>query len=115
MKRRLFAGFVAVLLAFSIGIPPASAAKVKVGKPLSTLVGGGVKPGPGARTIPYFGDTFTFAGKTYGYTMVGTAPGTETTTSVPTEIQPIKVVFADGTVFDASAIVPSTVASPITE
>ncbi|MDP9233742.1 MAG: hypothetical protein M3P01_04225 [Actinomycetota bacterium] len=114
MKRTLFACFVAVLLVFSIGVSPASAAKkVKVGKPLSTIVGGGVKPGPGARTIPYFGDTFTFSGKTYGYTMVGTAPGTGATTTVPTEIQPIKVVFADGTIFDASSIVGATVASPI--
>lgn len=115
--RRLLPALLALVLVVVLAAPAAAhrgAGKPSVdGKPLTGVVGGGVKPGPGARTIPYWGSTFSYGGKTYGYTMVGTAPSTGATTVEPTILQPIKVVFADGTEFDASTIAAATVASPI--
>lgn len=111
MRRMLAFVVVALFATFVIAVSPASGAKSK-SKPRSTVIGG-IKPGPGARTIPFFSGTYTFSSKTYGYTMVGTAPSTGATTTVPTEIQPIRVVFADGTVFDATSNVSSVLASPI--
>jgi hypothetical protein len=45
--------------------------------------------------------------------MVGSPPQSGSTTTVPTELQPIRLVFSDGTVFDASTVAGSTIASPI--
>ena len=64
-------------------------------------------------TIPFWASTFSFGGRTYKYTMVGTNPASGQSTTVPTEIIPLKVRFADGTVIDGSNVVTSTVASPI--
>jgi hypothetical protein len=117
MKRLVFPMLAAFALVALIAVPVGArqnAGKPKIdGKPLAQVVGGGVKPGPGARTVPYWSDTFSFGGKTYGYTMVGTPPQSGTTTTVPTELQPIKLVFADGTVFDAGSVTAATVASPL--
>src|SRR5437870_4004869 len=55
-------------------------------------------------TIPHWSDTFTYHGLTYKYTMVGTDPkrGSATTT-IPTVLIPIRFVFENGLVVDASA------------
>jgi probable HAF family extracellular repeat protein len=54
-------------------------------------------------TIPHWSDTFTYQGLEYKYTMVGTDPklGSQTTV-IPTEIIPLRFVFPDGSVLDAS-------------
>jgi uncharacterized membrane protein len=54
-------------------------------------------------TIPHWSDSFTYQGLVYQYTMVGTNPklGSQTTV-IPTEIIPLRFVFPDGSVFDAS-------------
>jgi hypothetical protein len=54
-------------------------------------------------TIPYWSDGFNYQGLTYSYRMVGTDPklGSKTTV-VPTVIIPLRFVFPDGQVFDAS-------------
>jgi len=65
-------------------------------------------------TIPFFTSSFTYNGTTYPYSMVGTNPFTShATTTVPTEVTPVRFVFADGTVFDAGTVVRSAVRSPI--
>jgi len=55
-------------------------------------------------TIPHWTGSFTHQGLTYPYTMVGTDPkrGSATTT-IPTVLIPLRFVFEDGTVMDASA------------
>lgn len=55
-------------------------------------------------TIPYWSDSFTYQKLTYKYTMVGTDPkrGSATTT-IPTVLIPLRFVFEDGTVIDASS------------
>jgi len=54
-------------------------------------------------TIPFWSDSFTYQGLTFNYRMVGTDPKKgSTTTVIPTEIIPLRFVFADGSVFDAS-------------
>src|SRR5690242_6389125 len=58
---------------------------------------------PGVITIPHWSDSFTYNGLVYKYTMVGTDPKkSSATTVIPTVLIPIRFVFADGNVFDAS-------------
>lgn len=53
--------------------------------------------------LPTWSDSFSYQGITYKYTMVGTDPklGSKTTI-IPTVIIPLRFVFPDGQVFDAS-------------
>ena len=53
--------------------------------------------------LPTWSDSFAYQGLTYKYTMVGTDPklGSKTTI-IPTVIIPLRFVFPDGQVFDAS-------------
>ncbi len=54
--------------------------------------------------IPLWKGTYQYKGKNYSYLMVGTDPAKgSVTTSVPVYIVPLKLTFADGTVFDATA------------
>jgi hypothetical protein len=90
-----------------------SAAAKPIGKRL-TATFGTATPRAGDRTLATFTNSFTFNGVTYPYTMVGTDPHTSTaTTSVRTEIIPLRFVFANGTVLDGTPRVPQLVASPI--
>lgn len=59
--------------------------------------------GPGVTTIPHWSDSFTYNGLVYKYTMVGTDPKKgSATTVIPTVLIPLRFVFADGNVFDAT-------------
>jgi hypothetical protein len=90
-----------------------SAPAAAAGPGLTTTLGS-AQPTPDARTIPYFGDSFSFRGTTYPYTMVGTNPRTsQATTTVPTVIVPLRLVFADGNVSDLGSTVSNVLASPI--
>lgn len=63
-----------------------------------------------------FGSSFTFNGTRYPFSVVGANPALHTTTSIPTEVIPIKLIFPDGTTFDPTVPVslPSSLeASPI--
>ena len=68
------------------------------------LTHGKVDPdGPGQNTIPHWSDSFTYNGLVYTYTMVGTDPRQgSATTVIPTVLIPLRFVFADGNVFDAT-------------
>lgn len=58
---------------------------------------------PGVATIPHWSDSFTYNGLVYNYTMVGTDPKRgSATTVIPTVLIPIRFLFADGNVFDAT-------------
>src|ERR1700751_5936988 len=63
--------------------------------------------GPAARaatTIPTWSGSFTINSTTYKYKMVGTNPaGGSKTTTVPTEILPLKVVMSNGVTVTGSA------------
>lgn len=55
-------------------------------------------------TVPHWSDTFAYHGLTYKYTMVGTDPNRgPVTTTVPTVLIPLRFVFENGLVVDASA------------
>jgi hypothetical protein len=55
-------------------------------------------------TVPYWTDSFSYQGLTYKYSMVGTDPRRgSVTTTVPTVIIPMRFVFENGVVFDATA------------
>ena len=141
MRKILFCGIVAVA-ALSV----ASAAGAGAGggssfpateRPVSTTVGSLTHGLRTTDTIPYWASSFTSAGVTYPYTMVGTPPGSGTTTTIPTVIVPLAVHFsakaqklassispgcvngADGScvaldaTLDASSIVSSVVGSPV--
>jgi hypothetical protein len=47
-----------------------------------------------ANTIPWWGSSFSYNGKTYPYTMVGANPTTNSSTTIPTVIIPLKIVFS---------------------
>ncbi|HEY7002435.1 MAG TPA: hypothetical protein VH330_11915 [Candidatus Udaeobacter sp.] len=68
------------------------------------LTHGRVNPdAPGQNTIPHWSDSFTYNGLVYNYTMVGTDPERgSATTVIPTVLIPLRFVFADGNVFDAT-------------
>jgi hypothetical protein len=52
--------------------------------------------------LPTWIGKFSYKGKNYHYTMVGSDPSKGSTTTVPVYIVPLKLTFSDGTVFDAS-------------
>src|SRR5689334_3584963 len=62
-----------------------------------------VSPQSTQNTIPYWSDSFSYQGLEFKYKMVGTDPkkGSKTTV-IPTVIIPLRFVFPDGQVFDAS-------------
>lgn len=45
-------------------------------------------------TIPYWKSSFTFAGTTYPFAMAGSNPATNTSTTIPTVIIPLKFIFS---------------------
>jgi hypothetical protein len=76
-----------------------------------------------AVTLPTWNGSFVYNGTTYTYNMVGAAPGSNTTTTIPVYIIPIKIVITKNgttTTFDPShvltngnTVIQNTVASPI--
>ncbi len=65
-------------------------------------------------TIPYFTSSFTYNGTSYPFHMVGTDPAKgSATTVVPTLLFPLKLKFADGSVFDSSQLVNQVIESPM--
>jgi hypothetical protein len=82
--------------------------------PFARAIDGPAKRPSGARmpqanpdrglTVPYWSDSFSYLGITYIYSMVGTDPKRgSATTVVPTVIIPMRFVFENGLVYDASA------------
>ena len=80
-----------------------------------------LRPHQTTNTIPYWSHTFTYHGLEYTYDMVGTNPKNgSATTIIPTVLIPLRLVFPDGQVFDASTdlidgrtAIQGIVASPI--
>ncbi len=66
-------------------------------------------------SIPYWGSSFTFGGQSYPYTMVGTNPTKKDaeTTVVPTLLIPIKLVLANGAVYNGEKKVEDVLKSPL--
>ena len=71
-------------------------------------------------TLPTNSASFTIAGQSYDYTLVGTAPTTALTTIIPTVIVPIRLTVSDYSVdgvhpvvFDGTRAVASMLGSPI--
>jgi len=65
--------------------------------------GGQLRPEATQNTIPYWSDSFSYQGLEFKYKMVGADPKKgSTTTVIPTVIIPLRFVFPDGQVFDAS-------------
>jgi len=79
---------------------------------------------PPAASLPSWNGSFTYGGTNYTYNMVGTAPSTKTSTTIPTYIIPVKIVITNRsgskTTFDPShvlsngnTVTTNTVDSPI--
>jgi len=65
-------------------------------------------------SIPFWSSLFAYNGLTYPYQMVGTDPSAgSATTKVRTEIIPLNLIFSNGSNFDGSSRVKSTLKSPI--
>jgi hypothetical protein len=103
---------VCAVVAAGLTILAASAGSAAAGVTPFTVVGS--SPNHSGTTIPHFTSSFVSGGATYSYTMVGTSPfAAGASTTVPDEVIPLRIVFADGTVFNASDIVPPALRSPI--
>jgi hypothetical protein len=63
-------------------------------------------PLPAAATgLTLFHSSFTFGGRTFPFTMIGTNPASgSATTTIPTVLVPLRFQFADGTVIDPNAV-----------
>jgi hypothetical protein len=71
-------------------------------------------PSGAPRTIPFFQSSFTYAGKTYKYSIVGTNPQTNPIqTTIGAQIVPIRLVFSNGTTYDATAAAATIPNSPL--
>jgi hypothetical protein len=79
---------------------------------------------PSTTPLTTWNGSFVYNGTTYNYNMVGTAPSTGTSTTIPTYIIPLKIVFnnsagnktsfsAEHTLPNGQTVVANTVASPI--
>lgn len=89
-------------------------------QPLKTVSGTTVWTSKGSvlNTVPVWTGTFHYAergtSRRFFYTMVGTNPWTRSvTTSVPTEIIPLALIFSNGVSLDGTTRVADTIASPI--
>jgi hypothetical protein len=78
---------------------------------------GGVTPLADAHTVDHWAGSFTDPtnGQTYGFTMVGHAPSTNSSSTTPTDIIPVKVVFDanGGYALDGTSKVAAVEGSPI--
>lgn len=116
MSRRVIAVFSAVMagaattLAMGASVP--AQASTKPHGMFTTI--GGVSPYPTSKTITHWSSSFSYKGTTYPYTMVGTNPfTTKSTTTTPTEIIPLNLVFSNGAQYNGSDIVSDVVKSPM--
>jgi len=94
----------------SMQTTPATPPGLASSAPSSRTIG----PDAGTKTVPNFGSSFVFDGKSYALKMVGTDPKSGgVTTTVADQIIPIKLVFSDGTILDGTDEIAALTASPI--
>jgi hypothetical protein len=86
----------------------------EVGTPQFTAIPGAT-PLPGARTVPHwsFNATDPSNGQTYQLTMLGADPAAGTSTTVPAEVIPMRLNFANGATLDGTTRVGAVLASPV--
>lgn len=60
---------------------------------------GGVNGFRTLNTVPWWGSSFTFNGQTFPFTMVGAAPTTNASTTIPTLVIPLKFIFSPASNF----------------
>ena len=65
-----------------------------------------------SKTVPHWTSSFTYQGVTYPFTMVGTNPSSNSTTTVDVAIIPFDFQFTDGTVLAGSSKVANVLGSP---
>jgi hypothetical protein len=84
-----------------------------IGKPMFTAISNLTTQPRTNNTVPHWTSSFTFEGTVFPFTMVGTNPGSSnSTTTVPTVLIPVKFVFANGAVLDGSTKVANVLGSP---
>lgn len=89
--------------------PIAAAAAQSFGRPLASSS----SAVPGIRSIPNWGSSFSYNGRTYPYVMVGTNPASGSPSTVPVLLVPIRIVMGDGSVFPASDTLERSINSPL--
>lgn len=65
------------------------------------------------QTIPFFRSSFQFGGKTFPYAVVGSNPLSPQSTTIGTQIIPLNLKFANGTILSGGAIASDIAASPV--
>ncbi len=65
------------------------------------------------QTLPTFKTSFTFQSQTFPVQMVGRSPSSGVSTTIPVDIVPVKLTFANGIVLDGSSVAASIAASPL--
>jgi hypothetical protein len=83
-----------------------------IGKPRFTTESSVTTVPKTSKTVPHWTSSFTYGGVTYPYTMVGTNPASNSTTTVDVAIIPFQFVFADGLSLDATPKVTNVLNSP---
>ena len=105
------------LLMFVLIVPVASVAQSSaqtdnIGTPAFTTESSLTTVPATSNTVPHWTSSFTYQGVTYPYTMVGTNPATNSTTTVDVAIIPFDFVFASGDSLDATTKVSNVLGSP---
>ena len=125
MQRKLLLAFALAVSAFAIAATVASAGGNGSAIPQRDTSGdtpgftenGSVTPLADANTVEHWGGSFTDPtnGQSYSFTMVGKAPSTNASSTTPTDIIPVKVVFDanNGYSLDGTGKVAAVEASPI--
>jgi hypothetical protein len=125
MHRKLLLAFALAVAAFAMVATVASAGSNGSAIPLRDTSGdtpgftedGSVTPLADAKTIEHWGGSFTDPtnGQTYQFTMVGKAPSTNGSSTTPTDIIPVRIVFDanGGYALDGTSKVAAVEASPL--
>jgi hypothetical protein len=101
-----------VLIVPVVSVAQSSAQTDNVGTPTFTTDSSLTTVPATSKTVPHWTSSFTYQGVTYPYTMVGTNPATNSTTTVDVAIIPFDFVFANGDSLDATTKVSNVLGSP---
>ena len=127
MKQRLIIPRLLAALAVVAGISGTALAQEDTmpAQPMYARLKPNLRPNaqPPATPLPKWNGSYVYSGHTYTYTMVGTAPSTGTSTTIPTFIIPVKLVYVTSTgtttftpthtLSNGQTVLQNTIASPI--
>src|SRR5438309_134732 len=114
MKRALVAALAGIVVLVTAGLAAAGTGATQPAgdQPHFTTDGSAPFGFRSANTVPNWTSTFTTDGTTYTYTMVGTPPSSNKTTTIPVYVIPLKLNFTSQAQELASRVSPGCVYGP---